>query len=246
MWHDATCTMRVFQKYHVCYSYLCSGRCRSRASRAWLWQAGRGDTASFGRDGMPKGPAFRGQMHQHLWDSNEWHVKVPGLVVLTCLNNIFVYIFVICVCLLYYIWVSGNGVKWSCLEILGFFTMSNKNRTSKHVCFWERAWHHFQVSWQYHKLCCAKETKITRHGNMLVGGTLGGKSVCWKTLAKAKCILKSMGQEGALPIWESYKKGSLEVDGSWRKIHASSTWKFNPQFWLWTLKLSMWYSLQLV
>lgn len=33
---------------------------------------------------------------------------------------------------------------------------------------------------------------------MLVGGTLGGKSVCWKTLAKAKCILKSMGQEGAL------------------------------------------------
>ena len=40
------------------------------------------------------------------------------------------------------------------------------------------------------------ETKITRHGNMLVGGTLGGKSVCWKTLAKAKCILKSMGQEG--------------------------------------------------
>ncbi|CAE7597590.1 Dnah2, partial [Symbiodinium sp. CCMP2456] len=40
------------------------------------------------------------------------------------------------------------------------------------------------------------ETKITRHGNMLVGGTLGGKSVCWKALAKAKCILKSMGQEG--------------------------------------------------
>ena len=38
---------------------------------------------------------------------------------------------------------------------------------------------------------------------MLVGGTLGGKSVCWKTLAKAKCILKSMGQEGALPLWES-------------------------------------------
>lgn len=33
---------------------------------------------------------------------------------------------------------------------------------------------------------------------MLVGGTLGGKSVCWKSLAKAKCILKSMGQEGAL------------------------------------------------
>eukprot|EP00439_Symbiodinium_sp_Y106_P018771 s5724_g2.t1 len=40
------------------------------------------------------------------------------------------------------------------------------------------------------------DTKITRHGNMLVGGTLGGKSVCWKALAKAKCILKSMGQEG--------------------------------------------------
>mmetsp|Transcript_14483 Transcript_14483/g.50911 ORF Transcript_14483/g.50911 Transcript_14483/m.50911 type:complete len:4419 (-) Transcript_14483:356-13612(-) len=40
------------------------------------------------------------------------------------------------------------------------------------------------------------ETKITRHGNMLVGGTLGGKSVCWKTLAKAKGILKALGQEG--------------------------------------------------
>ncbi|CAK0888334.1 unnamed protein product [Prorocentrum cordatum] len=41
------------------------------------------------------------------------------------------------------------------------------------------------------------ETKITRHGNMLVGGTLGGKSVCWKALAKSKTILKQLGQEGA-------------------------------------------------
>jgi dynein heavy chain len=41
------------------------------------------------------------------------------------------------------------------------------------------------------------ETKVTRHGNMLVGGSLGGKSVCWKTLAKAKCHLKTWGQEGA-------------------------------------------------
>eukprot|EP00928_Gymnodinium_smaydae_P048232 TRINITY_DN3222_c2_g2_i2.p1 TRINITY_DN3222_c2_g2~~TRINITY_DN3222_c2_g2_i2.p1 ORF type:complete len:3935 (+),score=1014.18 TRINITY_DN3222_c2_g2_i2:1731-11807(+) len=40
------------------------------------------------------------------------------------------------------------------------------------------------------------ETKVTRHGNMLVGGTLGGKSVCWKTLAKAKNYLKQIGQEG--------------------------------------------------
>mmetsp|Transcript_64893 Transcript_64893/g.119431 ORF Transcript_64893/g.119431 Transcript_64893/m.119431 type:complete len:4522 (+) Transcript_64893:77-13642(+) len=40
------------------------------------------------------------------------------------------------------------------------------------------------------------ETKITRHGNMLVGGTLGGKSVCWKTLAKSKIELKRLGQEG--------------------------------------------------
>lgn len=40
------------------------------------------------------------------------------------------------------------------------------------------------------------ETKVTRHGNMLVGGTLGGKSICWKTLAKAKNYLKALGQEG--------------------------------------------------
>merc|ERR1719199_1788513 len=40
------------------------------------------------------------------------------------------------------------------------------------------------------------ETKITRHGNMLLGGTLSGKSVCWKTLAKSKNYLKQLGQEG--------------------------------------------------
>lgn len=64
------------------------------------------------------------------------------------------------------------------------------------------------------KLIASEETKITRHGNMLVGGTLGGKSVCWKTLAKAKCILKSMGQEGGddshgLKTWHRYGEGGL-------------------------------------
>ena len=80
------------------------------------------------------------------------------------------------------------------------------NHTSKHACVCgkvlEPPWHNFHVGTVIPQ-AFAKETKITRHGNMLVGGTLGGKSVCWKTLAKAKCILKSMGQEGALPLWES-------------------------------------------
>jgi dynein heavy chain len=40
------------------------------------------------------------------------------------------------------------------------------------------------------------ETKQTRHGNMLLGGTLGGKSVAWKTLAETKTLLNKEGIEG--------------------------------------------------
>ncbi|CAD7941177.1 unnamed protein product [Amoebophrya sp. A25] len=40
------------------------------------------------------------------------------------------------------------------------------------------------------------ETKMTRHGNMLVGNTLGGKTVAWKTLQEAKCNLKADKIEG--------------------------------------------------
>merc|ERR1719498_841936 len=40
------------------------------------------------------------------------------------------------------------------------------------------------------------ETKITRHGNMLVGFTNGGKSVAWKTLQEAKTQLCKDGVEG--------------------------------------------------
>lgn len=67
---------------------------------------------------------------------------------------------------------------------------------------------------EQYSFCRTKETKITRHGNMLVGGTLGGKSVCWKTLAKAKCILKSMGQEGALSTQGWCQNGFQEVQVS--------------------------------
>ena len=51
---------------------------------------------------------------------------------------------------------------------------------------------------------------------MLVGGTLGGKSVCWKTLAKAKCILKSMGQEGALASLRKH----LEVEEKFHSLYT--------------------------
>eukprot|EP00397_Hematodinium_sp_SG-2012_P000063 GEMP01000063.1.p1 GENE.GEMP01000063.1~~GEMP01000063.1.p1 ORF type:complete len:2825 (+),score=742.06 GEMP01000063.1:2672-11146(+) len=40
------------------------------------------------------------------------------------------------------------------------------------------------------------ETKLTRHGNMLLGGTLGGKSTCWKTLQEAKTKLAKEDVEG--------------------------------------------------
>ena len=40
------------------------------------------------------------------------------------------------------------------------------------------------------------ETMITRHGNMLVGSTLGGKSTAWKTLSEAKTRLHKAGVEG--------------------------------------------------
>eukprot|EP00392_Amoebophrya_sp_AT5.2_P008786 g8814.t1 len=40
------------------------------------------------------------------------------------------------------------------------------------------------------------ETKQTRHGNMLVGNTLGGKTVAWKTLQEAKNNLKNDKHEG--------------------------------------------------
>jgi dynein heavy chain len=54
---------------------------------------------------------------------------------------------------------------------------------------------------QLHENCMKKviqtyETKITRHGNMLVGFTNGGKSVAWKTLQEAKTALCKDGIEG--------------------------------------------------
>ena len=82
-WKSISCQhVPCVYSFIPCLLFSFIRHCRSRASRAWLWQAGRGDTASFGRDGMPKGPAFCGQMHQHLWDSNEWHIKVSGFVCL--------------------------------------------------------------------------------------------------------------------------------------------------------------------
>lgn len=54
---------------------------------------------------------------------------------------------------------------------------------------------------QLHENCMKKviqtyETKITRHGNMLVGFTNGGKSVAWKTLQEAKTACCKDGIEG--------------------------------------------------
>ncbi|KAF4711294.1 hypothetical protein FOZ63_000413, partial [Perkinsus olseni] len=40
-----------------------------------------------------------------------------------------------------------------------------------------------------HKVIHTYETKITRHGNMLVGASLGGKSTAWKVLAETKTRL---------------------------------------------------------
>ena len=44
------------------------------------------------------------------------------------------------------------------------------------------------------------ETKATRHCNMLVGFTLGGKSVCWKTLAIAKTAMNAAGDKKELLV----------------------------------------------
>ena len=41
---------------------------RSWASCARLRQVGRGDQSSLGRDGLSKGQALCGKVHQHLWD----------------------------------------------------------------------------------------------------------------------------------------------------------------------------------
>merc|ERR1719506_267228 len=55
--------------------------------------------------------------------------------------------------------------------------------------------------YQHHENCIKKviqtyETKITRHGNMLVGFTNGGKSVAWKTLQEANTLCAKDGVEG--------------------------------------------------
>merc|ERR1719487_621522 len=40
------------------------------------------------------------------------------------------------------------------------------------------------------------DSKMTRHGNMLVGGTMGGKSVAWRALQAAKTQCAKQGIEG--------------------------------------------------
>lgn len=44
------------------------------------------------------------------------------------------------------------------------------------------------------------ESKLTRHCNMLVGHTLGGKSTTWKMLAAAKTALAKESQPGWMPV----------------------------------------------
>ena len=44
------------------------------------------------------------------------------------------------------------------------------------------------------------ETKATRHCNMLVGFTLGGKSTCWRTLAIAKTAMNAAGDPKELKV----------------------------------------------
>jgi len=39
------------------------------------------------------------------------------------------------------------------------------------------------------------ESKVTRHGNMLVGATLSGKTRCWEVLADALCSLNQEEKE---------------------------------------------------
>jgi len=44
------------------------------------------------------------------------------------------------------------------------------------------------------------ESKLTRHGNMLVGATLSGKSTAWQVLAKAMCRLRRENVDGFVAV----------------------------------------------
>ena len=44
------------------------------------------------------------------------------------------------------------------------------------------------------------ETKATRHCNMLVGYTLGGKTTTWKTLSLAKTAMAAANEMNQLPV----------------------------------------------
>ncbi|CAM9519636.1 unnamed protein product, partial [Chrysoparadoxa australica] len=44
------------------------------------------------------------------------------------------------------------------------------------------------------------DSQLTRHCNMLVGSTMAGKSVAWKTLMNAKTSLSKEGKEGFMPV----------------------------------------------
>lgn len=65
------------------------------------------------------------------------------------------------------------------------------------------------------------ESKVTRHGNMVVGVTMSGKSRCWEILADALNILNSEEREkGTAPEnikypavkWEAINPKSITIN----------------------------------
>jgi dynein heavy chain len=54
------------------------------------------------------------------------------------------------------------------------------------------------------------ESKVTRHGNMLVGATLSGKTRCWEVLADALCALNQ--DEKDRGVKENFTYQAVKID----------------------------------
>ena len=67
------------------------------------------------------------------------------------------------------------------------------------------------------------ETKATRHCNMLVGYTLGGKSVTWRTLSMAKTNMAAKGQLGQIPVKIHRARSCGWATKSWTMTTISSS-----------------------